>query len=146
MAEASATVDTLPGPADRPAADVVIFDGHCRICRGQVHRLHRWDKSDRLAYLSLHDPEVARRYPDLEHDDLMRNMVVVDGAQHRHRGAEAVRYLSRRLPRLWWAMPLLHIPGSMPLWRWLYDLVARYRYKFGRTGPVCDDGACKLHQ
>ena len=104
----------LPTPEERPRADVVIYDGNCRICMRQVARLAWWDCQARLAYLSLHDPEVARRYPDLSHEMLMRDMYVVDQGGRRHRGAEAFRYLSRRLRRLWWLAPVLHIPFSMP--------------------------------
>jgi len=123
---------------------VVIFDGQCRICTGQIRQLRWWDRGGRLAYLSLHDPEVYRRYPDLTHERLMEEMVVVDRQGRRHGGAEAVRYLTRRLPSLWWAVPVLHIPFSLPLWRWLYRLIAKYRYRFGKTAR-CDGGTCDLH-
>ena len=56
---------TLPTPADRPGADILIFDGHCRMCRAQVERLHRWDSRDSLAFLSLHDQQVPEPFPDL---------------------------------------------------------------------------------
>jgi len=135
----------LPSPLQRPNADIVIFDGQCRICTAQIRRLARFDGGDRLAYLSLHDPEVKHRYPDLSHDDLMAAMYVVDGAERRHRGADAVRYLSRRLPRLWWLAPIMHVPFSMPLWRWMYAQVANRRYRFGRVEQTCDDGTCHLH-
>ncbi len=133
----------LPTPAERPDADVVIYDGNCRICTAQVRKLPWWDCQHRLAYLSLHDPEVARRYPDLTHDALMQDMYIVDQRGVRHRGAAAIRYLTRRLRRLWWLAPLLHIPFSLPLWQWLYRQIANRRYRFGRTD--CGDEACKLH-
>jgi len=145
---AMATIESadkpLPTPAERPDADVVIFDGHCRICTAQVRRLVWWDCQHRLAYLSLHDPEVARRYPDLTHDALMEEIYIIDKRGTRHRGAGAIRYLSRRLRRLWWLAPVLHIPGSLPLWQWLYRQVAKRRYHFGRTDD-CDSGSCHLH-
>ncbi len=53
----------LPTPADFPAADVVIYDGHCKFCRAGVTRLQWLDGKNRLAFLSLHDPEVARVGP-----------------------------------------------------------------------------------
>lgn len=134
----------LPAPRDRPQADVVIYDGQCAMCRAQVERLARWDGGQRLSFLSLHDPSVARQYPDLSHDRLMQEMVVVDGHGERRGGAEAVRYLSRRLPRLWPLAPLLHIPGSLPVWTVLYRLVARYRYLLGGK-RVCDDASCTVH-
>jgi predicted DCC family thiol-disulfide oxidoreductase YuxK len=135
---------SLPTPAERPGADVVIYDGDCRICTAQVRKLAWWDCQGKLSYLSLHDPEVGQRYPDLTHEMLMREMYVVDRHGRRHAGAGAIRYLSRRLRRLWWLAPMLHIPFSLPLWQWLYQQVARRRYRFGKVDS-CDNGACQLH-
>jgi predicted DCC family thiol-disulfide oxidoreductase YuxK len=141
----SGSSPALPAPSEFPTADVVIYDGDCRICTAQVQRLARWDGRNRLAFLSLHDAEVARRYPDLQHDYLMQNMVVVDRQQHRHAGAAAVRYLTRRLPRLWPLAPILHIPFSMPLWHWCYQQIAKRRYLIGGKSSGCDNGACSMH-
>lgn len=137
-------VKALPAPADRPGADVVIFDGNCRICTAQIRKLAWWDCQGKLAYLSLHDPEVAQRYPDLTHDMLMAQMYVVDQKGRRYGGAAAIRYLSRRLRRLLWLAPVLYFPGSLPLWQWLYQQVAKCRYRFGTT-TECDADACRLH-
>jgi predicted DCC family thiol-disulfide oxidoreductase YuxK len=133
----------LPSPDERAEADIVIFDGNCRICTGQVRRLARWDGGKRLAFLSLHDKCVAEQYPDLSHEAMMRDMYVIDRQGSRHRGAAGFRYLSRRLPRLWWLAPIMHIPFSLPLWQFLYRQVADRRYRFGKT-EACDDG-CTVH-
>jgi len=133
----------LPTPAERPGADVVIFDGDCGICTAQINKLQRWDDRHKLAYLSLHDPEVARRWPDMSHDQLMQEMAVVDRSGQKYWGPEAIKFLTRRLPKLWWALPISHFPGSMALWRPLYRWVARNRYRF--SGKKCDTGACSLH-
>src|SRR5688572_9009508 len=79
----------LPAPAERPEADVVIYDGHCKFCTGQVKNLARWDTRGRLAFLSLHDAEVPRRFPELTHDQLMEQMYVVDQKGNRYGGAAA---------------------------------------------------------
>lgn len=134
----------LPDPDQRPDADIVIFDGHCRFCNRQVARLNRWDSLGRLAFLSLHDPRVRSRFPELTHEQLMQNMHVVDKEGQAYAGAASLRYLSRRLPRLYAIAPLLHVPGSLPVWQWLYHQVARRRYQLGTT-TVCDDDACKIH-
>jgi predicted DCC family thiol-disulfide oxidoreductase YuxK len=135
---------TLPTIEERPRADVVIFDGQCRFCRAQVRRLAGFDGGQRLAFLSLHDRRAGELYPDLTHDQLMEQMYVVTPRGERYGGANALRYLSRRLPRLWAIAPLLHIPFSLPLWRWLYGQVARRRYALaGRE--TCEGDACKLH-
>lgn len=135
----------LPTPAELPDADVVIYDGHCNFCTGQVRRLARWEGGKgRLAFVSLHDPLVAERYPDLTYDMLMDQMYVVDRQGRRHGGAAAFRYLSRRLPLLWPIAPLMHVPFSLPLWQWGYRQVAKRRYALaGKTD--CDGDACKIH-
>jgi len=144
--DTSVSAGPLPTPADRPGSDVVIYDGKCPICTAQVRKLPWWDCRKRLSYLSLHDPEVARRWPDLPHERLMQEMVIVDRHGNRHWGAESFRYLTRRLRRLWWAAPLLHFPGSMLVWRPLYRWIARNRYRLSR-GNACDgEGACSLHR
>ena len=136
---------TLPTPDERPGSDVVIYDGKCKICTMGIRRLLWWDCQGKLSYLSLHDPEVARRWPDLPFDRMMTEIVIVDRVGIRHWGPEAIRFLSRRLRRLWWAAPVLHFPGSMILWRPLYRWVARNRYRFS-GGVGCDEGGtCALH-
>ena len=136
---------SLPSPDENPAADVVIFDGHCKFCTAQVHRLARWDRgSKRLAFLSLHDPAVATRYPDLTYDRLMEQMFVVDRAGNRRAGAAAFRYLTTRLPRLYPLAPLMHLPFTLPIWSWAYRQVAKHRYLAGKTTD-CDDGSCAVH-
>ena len=108
--------------------DVVIYDGNCAFCQGKVASLVRWDGGGRLEFLSLHDAEAARRYPDLSHNQLMAQIYVIDICGRRHGGHAALRYLSRRLPRLWPVAPLLHLPLTGPVWAWLYRQVARRRY------------------
>jgi predicted DCC family thiol-disulfide oxidoreductase YuxK len=132
----------LAAPRDRANADVVIYDGQCRFCTAQVFTIARLDIAKRLAFLSLHDPLVQTLYPGLTFADLMQRMYVVTRDGRRFGGAEAVRYLSRRLALLWWLAPLIHFPGSRPVWAWIYLQIARRRYWFGRVD--CADGTCSL--
>lgn len=138
------SASALPAVADYPGRAAVIFDGHCRFCQAQVAKLRRCDWFGQLAFVSLHDQLVRERWPDLSHDDLMREMVVVAPDGRRFGGASALRYLSRRLVPLWLLAPLLHIPGSLGFWKWAYRQVAERRYRLaGRD--ACDDGACAVH-
>jgi predicted DCC family thiol-disulfide oxidoreductase YuxK len=134
----------LPSPRERPLADVVIYDGQCRVCSDMVARLNRWDSRGRLAYLSLHDAEMAQRYPDLNHDDLMREIYLVDSDGARHRGVGALEEICRRVPRLRPLLPLFRLPGGARTLGWFYRLFARMRYRFGRTA-ACDDHTCQVH-
>ena len=136
----------LPTPEERPSADVVLYDGHCNFCRAQVRQLVWWDCQEKLSFLSLHDPEVARRWPDLPRERLMQEMCIIDGKEKRYWGPEAFRYLTTRLRRLWWLAPVMWFPGSMWLWRPLYRWVARNRYRFAGKTMECDSGTCSLHR
>ena len=135
----------LADPENRPNADIVIWDGKCNYCRQQVQRLERFDKDSQLAYLSLHDPRTSQLVPNLSYNDLMDQLWVVTESGAQYGGADAGRYLSRKLRRLWWLAPILHIPGTMPFWRWLYKQVAKRRYRI--SGVQCDEnGTCDLHR
>jgi predicted DCC family thiol-disulfide oxidoreductase YuxK len=139
-----ANTTSLPDPKQWPNADTVIFDGKCRFCIGQVQRLNRWDGKHRLAFLSLHDPRVAQLCPDLSFDELMEQMFLITPTGNRFGGAAVIRYLSRKLPKLWWAAPLLHVPFSLPLWQWCYSKIAARRYQVSGMQDDCTEGTCDI--
>lgn len=124
-----------------PARDTVLYDGRCRFCRSQIALLRGLDLSGRLAFTSLHEPSVAREFPEIPLAELHRQMYVVDPQGRARGGAEAVRYLSRRLVLLWPLALLLHIPGTLPIWQQLYAFIARHRL---RIAGSCEDGTCRL--
>jgi predicted DCC family thiol-disulfide oxidoreductase YuxK len=135
---------TLPDPDSHPDAPVIIWDGDCNFCRAQVERLQWYQGTRSLSYISLHDPRVAERYPFLTHQQLMEQIWVVLPDDQAFGGADAIRFLSRYLPRLWWMAPALHLPLMMPIWRKLYKIVAQRRYAI--AGKHCDEGGtCHLH-
>ena len=131
-------------PRERPGADIVIYDGQCKFCTAQVERLEKFDGRGRIAFVSLHDPRAAQLCPDLTHDQLMEQMYLVTFQGQRYGGAAAIRYLSRRLPRLWLLAPLLHIPWSLNFWQWAYRQFAKRRYRFGRV-DTCTNDVCDVH-
>jgi predicted DCC family thiol-disulfide oxidoreductase YuxK len=124
--------------------DVVIYDGHCKFCTRAINRLRRLDWLQKFRYVSLHDAEVAEKFPHLTYDMLMAEMYVVDRKGKAYGGVRALRYLSWRVPLMWFIAPILNIPGTLSIWTWLYQLVARNRYRFGKI-EECDGGTCHLH-
>ncbi len=136
----------LVSPGENPGSHVVIFDGHCKFCTAGVSRLAKWDaRSRKLSFLSLHDPEVQTRFPQLTYDQMMEEMYLVDRDGGIYKGAEAFRFLTTQLPRLYPLCPLLYIPFSLPFWRWAYRQVASRRYRLmGKTGD-CEGDACRIH-
>ena len=96
---------------------------------------------NRLSFLSLHDTSVPDRYPNLAHGALLQALHVMDRRGRYHVAAGAVRYLTSRLPKLWALAPLLYLPGSMPVWSWVYCQVAKRRYRFAGR---CQKGNCTI--
>ena len=54
--------------------DTVLYDGDCRFCCSQVDILRRLDGKRRLKFVSLHDPSVPEKFPDLSFSQLMDQM------------------------------------------------------------------------
>jgi predicted DCC family thiol-disulfide oxidoreductase YuxK len=111
----------LPSPIEFPHADLVIFDGECVFCTAQVKNLKRFDGRNRLAFVSLHDKFVTDRFPDLSHEQMMEQIYIVPNSKTgytdvRYGGADGVRYLTRRLPKLWiFAPPCRNITVAVRL-------------------------------
>ncbi|MBL8888925.1 MAG: DUF393 domain-containing protein [Planctomycetaceae bacterium] len=146
----------FPHPTERPHAIVVIFDGRCRFCTGQVRWLQRFDFARCLSFISLHDPHVNRWWPALTYEMLMEQIYVLPPTSQQPENLSArtqwlggivgVRFIAWRLWLLWPLAVLLSIPGTLPLWQGLYRWIAQRRYRWGRLGPTCDpDGTCDLH-
>lgn len=136
-------INPLPDVDELPKADVVIYDGQCNFCRAQVHRLN-WFVKGELAFVSLHDPRVAQRYPELSNEQLMAQMYVVTQDGQKLGGIRGVKYLSRKHGRMWIFAPILHIPFSLPVWEFLYNKIAKYRYLIAGKSD-CDSGSCEIH-
>ena len=144
--EVTRAADNLVHPSEQRESHVVIFDGNCRFCQQQVQRLMSWDTEGLLTYVSLHDPYVAEHFPELTYEQLMEQIYVISPDGTAHGGAAAIRHLSRKLSRMWWMMPFLHIPFTLPIWQWGYKQIAKRRYKISqRMENSCDDGSCEVH-
>jgi predicted DCC family thiol-disulfide oxidoreductase YuxK len=124
--------------------DIVIFDGHCKLCRAGVLRLQSLDWLGHFRFVSLHEPEIREQFPDLTYEMLMAEMFVVTQKGDRKGGAAALRYMSWFIPLMWPLAPFLSIPGTLPIWSFLYKLIAKNRYRFGRL-EECEGGTCSLH-
>jgi predicted DCC family thiol-disulfide oxidoreductase YuxK len=146
MSTASQTAPASQSPNDAsnsPDHSWVLYDGDCNFCRSQIRLLKAFDRTSRLETMALQDPRAQELFSDLTLDEMLSQMWVLSPDGHKFGGASAVRYLSRKLPLLWPIMPILHIPGSLPLWRALYRWVARNRYRLG--GKRCETDSCAIH-
>ncbi len=125
----------LPSPADRPNADIVIYDGHCRICTAE---------SQQAAVVGLPEeallPVAARSGSS---PPLARPVARSADARDVHRrpkgpplGARGDSLSHSPLATIVVGSAVRLLPGQhAPLWRPLYRWVARNRYRLrGNSG------------
>lgn len=140
--DATSSLPDPDGDASK-AKDVLIYDGQCNFCRRSVRTLYVLDWTRRLTFISLHDERVPQRWPGLSYDQLMDQIWLASPGGETYGGADALRYLSLRMPAMWLSAPLLNFPFTMPLWRKIYRFIARNRYRI--AGRSCEGGTCSLH-
>lgn len=127
----------LPSPAENPAGHIVIYDGDCKFCTTGVQKLARWDTCTCKNSASF--PCTIRKFELVFPASLTISSCrkcTLSIAWEKSKGAEAFRFLTTQLPRLYPLCPLLYIPFSLPFWKWAYGQVARRRYKILGGGPL----------
>lgn len=134
-----------------------IYDGHCVICNTTRRIVRALDWFNRVEFLDLHQRgRVAADYPNLEHDALMGQIHVIDGADRVFAGFDGTRRMLRALPMAFPLYLLLRLPV---IGDWLgpriYGFIARNRYAINRLLGVdldqqgqeeadCEGGVCKV--
>ena len=115
---------------------VIVYDGECGFCQGQVARIRRWDRRDAFEYVPRQTVGLVERFPVLASGDFETGMRLICRPDKVYVGADAVYEIARRLrgPRLiaWvYRVPLVH-------WtcRRMYAWVAANR---ARLGPAASD-------
>ena len=131
----SATLETA-------GKDVILYDGHCRLCVGAARNFKRLLPPTRVALLDFRQPGVLERYPHLPLARCEKAMQLVRPDGRTFEGAEAV---VQALGTRWWGKPafIYYVPGLRQLANAVYRLIARYRFKI--LGRTCDGEACALH-
>ncbi len=132
----TALVTTAPG------RDVILYDGHCRLCRGGAKQLERLLSAKGTELRSFRDDGVLAAFPGVSPERCEKAMQLVTGDGRVYEGAEAiVRALGRRP---WGRLLFLYyVPGLRQVADLLYGVIARYRFRI--AGRACPDGACAVH-
>ncbi|MGH9750404.1 MAG: thiol-disulfide oxidoreductase DCC family protein [Candidatus Polarisedimenticolia bacterium] len=126
--------DTAPPPAGtRP---LVVYDGACGICAGNLPWLHRLDWLGFFDDLPYQSEEVYRLFPHLRRSACEQALQLAFPDGRVHAGADAFREVFLRMPATLPAGLLMAIPPLPWLLRRLYPLLARNRYRLGGHCPV----------
>jgi predicted DCC family thiol-disulfide oxidoreductase YuxK len=127
---------------DSAGRDVLLYDGHCRLCVGGAKAFRKLMPSDKVVLQSFREPGVLERYPQLTLERCEKGMQLIRPDGRHFEGAEAV---VQGLRYRWWgkAAFVYYVPGLRQLVNWVYGLIARYRFKI--LGRTCDSEACAIH-
>lgn len=111
----------------------VLFDGSCGFCRTWVEYWSGTLRKRGFEIAPLQETWVRQRLASPNEEDLLRDLrVLLESGEELH-GADAYRYVMRRI---WWAYPL-YLLSVMPLLRYLFDrgyrAFADNRYHLSRS-------------
>ncbi len=122
-------------PAVPPFSDdkpIIVFDGECVLCSGFARFVARWDRLAIFRFIAAQSPlgQALYRHYGLDPVNYETNLLIADG-----RTFAKMEAFVGIMHRLGWPMRGAAIVGWLPyrLSDWLYDLIARNRYRlYGR--------------
>src|SRR5579872_1760595 len=110
---------------------LVIYDGQCNICAGNLTWLYRLDWLKRFEALPYQSDEVYRRYPQVQREECEQSLQVAFPNGRVYQGADAFREVFLRMPLMFVVGLVMAIPPMPWLLRKLYPVLARNRYRIG---------------
>ena len=123
-------------PSHQPEAPVdkralILFDGVCNLCNGVVHFIIKRDAKSHFQFASLQSKSGQSRLPPTAPPPSGDTLVLIEDEEVSLRSTAALKIAWRlRAP---WPLLSLFLLVPSPLRDWLYDQVARNRYRwFGK--------------
>ena len=116
-----------------PAGNIILFDGVCNLCNGWVNFVIDRDPNGHFSFAPLQSVFARKMLGHHRIDPESTDSIVLITRGRPYVKSRAVLEIARRLSGLW---PLFYILVIIPgfLRNPIYDLVARYRYKwFGKS-------------
>lgn len=121
----------------RPVKPVVLYDGTCGICAGNLKWLYRLDTRKKFDAMPYQTEGLTQLFPDVKPEECEKTMHLVFPDGRIYTGTDAFREVFLRMPRMFVVGLIMSIPPIPWILRKLYPLLARNRYKLG--------GTCELH-
>ncbi len=116
---------------------IVLFDGVCNLCNGAVNFVIRRDRADRFRFAALQS-DVGRQLTASRHIDTEKvdSIIVIEPGVAYYLKSDAALEIARDLKGYRW-MPYLLGWVPRPVRDAVYDLVARYRYRWFGKREAC---------
>ncbi len=121
---------------DEPAKKIVLFDGVCNLCNGLVRFIIKRDRNGKFRFASLQS-EIGQQW--LLRFGLAKNefesFVLIEGEKFYLKSSAALKML-KELGGIWKAF-YVFIFVPRPVRDFIYDLIAKSRYKIFGKRDVC---------
>jgi predicted DCC family thiol-disulfide oxidoreductase YuxK len=113
---------------------VLLFDGVCTLCNGVVQFVIQRDPAGRFQFATLQS-DAARRLLQAAPQPLPDTLVLVEDGRMFLRSTAVLR-VARGL-EFPWPLAFVLVVVPRPLRDWVYDIVARNRYRWFGRRDVC---------
>jgi predicted DCC family thiol-disulfide oxidoreductase YuxK len=128
---------------DRPQKPVVVYDGTCGICAGNLKWLYRLDTLKKFDATPYQADDLLRLFPHLKLAECEQTMHLVFPDGRTYAGADAFRQVFLRMPLMFPVGVLLSVPPLPWILRKLYPILARNRYHIGGKCELPAEAALK---
>ncbi len=131
---------SVPSPLEAqaylPQGNLIVFDGICILCSGFARFMARRDRKAGFRFVDAHSKTGRALYlaHGLDPDLMETNIVLLDG-----KAFIKLASFTAAMRSLGWPWRVLTVLDLLPtgFGNWLYDRIARNRYRFGqRTCPL----------
>lgn len=116
---------------------IILFDGVCNLCNGAVDFVIRKDRADRFRFAALQS-DIGRQLASSRHMDMEKvdSIILIEPGVAYYLKSDAALEIARHL-KGYRALPYLLGWIPRPLRDAVYDLVARYRYRWFGKRDAC---------
>ncbi len=115
---------------------IVVFDGVCHLCNGFVNFLLKHDKNDRLRFGLLQYTDKLGTSESIRQNISSTDSVALLTGDKVYFRSTAVLKILKRVGRGWQCFYIFMLVPK-PIRDWVYDFVARNRYKWFGKRDVC---------
>ena len=122
----------------------LLYDGRCGFCLASIARLRVLDLFEWAQPRDFHtQPDLPQLHPDLTPERCHSEMLLLEPDGRLTGGFYAFARMTMRMPLLWWAAPLVHLPGAAWVGTRVYRWVAAHRYLLHRN-EACASNQCTI--
>ncbi len=116
---------------------ILLYDGHCPVCRRSVAFLRKQTGSQTLEFVPLQTEGILKEL-GISEESALREIQVIDRGRRVRAGADGLIWALSALPHWRWLKMARRLPGFVPASRLIYQAIASRRKR-----DICTDHTCR---